>query len=141
MSYDLLRTRCNELLPERLELKFGCELEDREKHKIFRFLNSGNENTEDAWMTLLAHDGYITSGEGCPDFEILGPELTITDVLRVLGEKYAVDGSGFLLERQYGTSAYDCAGHPSFNLALPLSADENAAACEAVLALLDSKKV
>lgn len=39
-------------------------------------------------------------------------EIRLADVLLAIGEKYAVDGSGMLLKRQFGTSAYDCAGMP-----------------------------
>jgi hypothetical protein len=38
--------------------------------------------------------------------------MRLEDVLLALGEKYAFDGTGMLLERQFGTSAYDCAGMP-----------------------------
>ena len=36
--------------------------------------------------------------------------ITLEDVLIVLGEKYAMSGEGILLERRYGTFAYDCTG-------------------------------
>ena len=47
--------------------------------------------------------------------------ITLEDVLITLGEKYAITGDGMFLERQYGTSTYDCAGFPIWKMGKPLS--------------------
>ncbi len=58
---------------------------------------------------------------GC-DKEEMTEERSIylSDVLAALGEKYAIDGTGVFLERQYGGSGYECAGGPRWDLTKPL---------------------
>lgn len=158
--YDLLRARINELLPERLELKFGCEIDvlgqwcDRmtvlyecskcRRHKTTAGCEKyeGDCDYDDAVCAL--QDQYLD----CPlewvvktsDIEtILGPELTITDVLRALntpGNYVRLEPDGWL-RNIIGVGIIKM----PFNLTAPLSDPSNAPACEAVLKLLDSEKV
>lgn len=77
-EYEALRSKINEMFPERLKLEFGCEVE--------RF---GKTTTVYAYFDALnavrcvdgtKGDGFPVSGIG----EILGKPLTVADVLRAL---------------------------------------------------------
>lgn len=107
--YDLLRDKCNELLPIDMGECWTCNKCDN------RMFSCGFRRAE----------------------------LTITDVLMALS-KVTTQGTAIFCISDQGVlwqpevSPY---GNATFNLAAPLSDPSNAAACEAVLALLDSKKV
>lgn len=137
-NYEKLRDRLNILLPDRLELKFGCE--------IFREGSAKREFIAGKFNNKIAIVKYDEFGAWMPfevplpplsqSFTILGPPVSITDVLQGLGDKYSIDGSGMVLERQFGTSSYDCAGLPMVILSLPLDHKDNDAACGALVELL-----
>lgn len=147
--YDLLRARINELLPGRLELKFGCEVKARDA------FGSGFHATKDpsgiftaimpdntgAWLFPDGRGGFCREKKDVlwKWHTVLGAPLTITDVLRALntpGNYVRLEPDGWL-RNIIGVGIIKM----PFNLTAPLSDSSNAAACEAVLALLDSKKV
>lgn len=144
--YDLLRDKCNELLPERLELKFGCEIrihhDDDSQSGPLPLIRTWKKYST-VWFEYFLSDAPSSFGFDekyiGQRVEILGPELTITDVLRALHRAYPLNDyyvttNGTL----YKQSSKMLAG---FFLSAPLFHPSNAPACEAVLKLLDSEKV
>lgn len=143
--YDLLRTRINELLPERLELKLGCDVCFDGMTGIFVGWSSAN-----SMMIYHEPSKKVLSRQLIKQFQLrklgkqlqltkLGVPLTITDVLRVLTATRA-KATSFYIEDD--GNLWQCTAPLvdnllcTFNLSLPLSAPENEAACEAVLAML-----
>lgn len=124
--YTKLTSRINELLGGELKkLEFGCELKSENPSKYRRFYTGSNQEEEevffiDADQTGCEDQYWYREGE-IEEHEIIGRDATLADVLRAIGSKYAVDGSGMILERQFGTSEYDCAGAPYWDLTKPLS--------------------
>lgn len=134
-KYEQLRTRINELLPDRLRLEFGCEVETDKGERATLISYAGEQD----WSTYRDADGLIASDEhiGRPKV-ILGTPLTIEDVLRALhierSEHWAIEDSGTLVTQT--SVEVEGAIDKRFDLTKPLSAPENEEACGAVLKLL-----
>lgn len=149
-SYIALRETINHILPDRVNkdhISIGCEVQNLEQGgteivvKTNLDMPKPEVYTDKTWPHYQANyrftggnylEGYV--------YKILGKPLEIGDVLRALGEEYGLTGGGELASITYGIDAVYFVGC-KFNLSLPLSAPENAAACEAVRKLLDNEKV
>lgn len=136
--YEQLRTRINELLPDRRKLEFGCEVKN-EVGILERVLWS-DENTFKGY-TKVKLDGTAVPIMAAELQAILGKPLTIEDVLRALNKvtsRYAITAKGALMVHNDGTGRwyYDLDAQCIFDLSKPLSARENEEACGAVLKLL-----
>lgn len=135
MSYEKLREECNRRLPERLELKFGCEVVRGGKtHTVYAYF--------DALKAVRCVDGTRGDGFSVSDIdEILGTPLTIADVLRVLSDRHGWNFCGVANELLVIETGDTKEAHEFiyFNLAAPLSDPSNAAACEAVLSIITEK--
>lgn len=137
-SYERLREECNKRLPERLELKFGCEVETYIYPTYPVYLTVINEQYKSGVLVCVNCDDDL-SFISKHNVTILGTPLTITDVLRVLAATRA-KATSFYIEDD--GNLWQCTAPLGdnllckFTLSLPLSAPENEAACEAVLAML-----
>lgn len=157
--YEQLRAKCNELLPDRLKLEFGCEVERYNHLEETRVWKDGFLRTEhvhdgirEVFCGQFAEDIALVRidekiGAWMPfevprylarDWKILGKPLTIEDVLRALRGLYSIAGDGALLyvSREKYEHVRDEHSRVFFDLTKPLSAPENEAACTAVLTLL-----
>ena len=148
-NYEKLRSRINELLPDRLKLEFGCEVMVQAQGGSSVRDYEIKVVVVDAWM----HEGVgiaarldpmqvirITNGANYSDTQIrrsLGKPLTIEDVLRALKGEYLISNTGWLHEIE-GSGPIARMHHTPirFDLTKPLSAPENESACAAVLKLL-----
>lgn len=111
-NYNKLKQIIQEANPEIMELKFGCEIMISEDKKDTEYIMLSG-----AFCCLKYYVSKIIDIRGMiKNITILGRPIRLADVLLTLGEKYGMDGTGMLLERQYGTSAYDCAGMRTWNL-------------------------
>lgn len=153
-NYEQLRTRINELLPDRLELGIGTEISLPDSTPLRILLWDAVSEVAGNTPVLVHYaetcsriesgsiskqDGVAIKLEGWQDILpviVLGEPLTIEDVLRALhktrpvGNEWTVSDNGYLrMEENYEQ-------HADFDLTKPLSAPENEEACGAVLELL-----
>lgn len=166
--YEKLREECNRRLPDRLELKFGCEV----RHTPLRELGIDYRGTylhpaRGKGMHLLYSAGERTGSQQPYSttisekyFTPIGTPLTIADVLRVLNQKdvqykkerhsrfngrntpfWVINSYGLVLQVQDPETLAESIAPTGikFNLAAPLSDPSNAAACEAVLSIITKK--
>lgn len=136
--YEQLRTRISELLPDRLELAYGVEIDDHEMQERIVWLGKTTVSGDFFFIPSLCDCGHddlrIEDPSKCT---ILGKPLTIEDVLRALGDVgYAnrVDhiGDAYYTDIDFGHDVH----YATYALTKPLSAPENEAGCAAVLKLL-----
>lgn len=158
-EYDALRAKVNEMFPERLKLDIGVELyHDRFTDVINDAQGTGNGGVWKYWTRIKGYkfyddqtkDGKAYHGALTHDgewWEILGKPLTIADVLRALAivrkdKTLGIDAAGeMVIQPTYEEArAGGTRIRIQFTLSLPLSANENAAACEAVASLLADSK-
>lgn len=155
-SYNALRTRINELLPDRLKLEFGCEVRlhleawgephDAEYSSAHTDIGVVSRSQYlqcaqvfcDVLVEDLRGELDIETYEGMST-EILGKPLAIEDVLRALDPygKYVIQANGVLgawSGATYDTEVWNVV--TNIKLRYSLSAPENEAACAAVLKLL-----
>lgn len=141
-NYEKLRGRINEILPDRLELKFGCF--------IRRFHNAQPDMLLKIAVGTSEHSVYLASGrDGMPlelhglstqdieAFEILGQHITVADVLMALTLHKPL--ILWTVRPYYPASVQlEFSGKlvATFNLALPLSHPDNDEACGKVLDLI-----
>ncbi len=136
-NYEKLRKRINTLIPSRLELKSGCEVE-RDK-KIYKVLQTESytkysKTDQDKVEVCGASWGLLPKKE----IKILGQPLTIADVLVSLGETnrdWAISEVGDLMFQEENSShwEYMCC---HININLPLSAPENSEVCRNIYKLI-----
>jgi hypothetical protein len=148
-AYEQHRTRCNELLPDRIELKYGCEFRIKDEDRIVTCLNAmvmeraiGNEISRFASVVFMDDKGTAEGGFDRNEVQIVGKPLTIEDVLRTIlaiGSWAIMCPDGRLLLDRGKRSSHSVPIHEmnaQFDLTKPLTAPENDAACAAVLKLL-----
>lgn len=83
-TYNTLRTKMNDLIPSRVELKFGCEFKNIDNGEVFVQLE-GLRCTEKSFpMGLYLKD--IFEADGIP-LEILGTPVTLQEILRVFANE------------------------------------------------------
>jgi len=136
-EYEALRSKINEMFPERLKLELGCEVVlHNEARPLPTAIVAWQLQDRKCHYEGLRDNGIIATF--CLDEikEILGTPLTIADVLRALGSEYLIDGSGDLQKYDLLDGRKTLA---TFTLSLHLSAPDNASACAAVLRLLENK--
>jgi len=112
----------NKLYPEGVKLEFGCRVSiatgagrQRQGKTVlasYQVVKTINGVTTPDYRELLTFSGsgFEKNRIEDLDIEILGKPTTLQEVLLTIGEKYGIDSSGMILERQFGTSEYDCAG-------------------------------
>lgn len=142
--YNALRDRLNELLPERLELRFGCEFISPKGEQHFIYHCSQNHPF---WLEAK------TDGTNCKyldfekkgEFKILGTPPTFQEVLLAIDIKYR-HKNGYreylICTDGYLTTQDDLSGTGGTNglhyvLTLPLS-EQSPETLEAILTLLEA---
>lgn len=88
-NYEALREKLNEILPDRLELKFGCFVRRFHNTQPDMLLKIAAGTSEHSVYLASGHDGmplelHGLSTQDIEAFEILGQRITVADVLRAL---------------------------------------------------------
>ncbi|MBR1146653.1 hypothetical protein [Bradyrhizobium sp. AUGA SZCCT0431] len=164
--YEQLRTRINELLPDRLRIQKGCELEDQnsyadhelymvaaqcgvcETHKTRRGCENSDGNCNEHDGMLIVHEGGLYDDYGYIRLTITNEEADNAQRWKILGKPLTIEDVLRALDlnsTDEGTYL-SCSSNlmrvqikndvAIFDLTKPLSAPENEAACAAVLKLL-----
>lgn len=143
-NYELLRKRINELIPERLELKFGTELSGFSEAlgRTF-YLGEGIEKDGSKWIAVYPerweqfcdrpkYSVCAHTGTNLTEYTILGQEVSIADVLRTLKK------NGFLGGIECTGDIFTSDGKTicKINLSVPLSDPLNDEACGEIYKLL-----
>jgi len=99
---EVIRAACVKANPEIVELKFGCAYRVKNKPSPLPYVVNG-----EAILQTIKN----------LDLQIIGRPVRLADVLLAINEKkkdwYAFDCAGYLLIREFGTSAFELAGEPS----------------------------
>ncbi len=106
---EKLKQKIYKLLPDLKELEFGCEIEGN--HAIV--VLSNNKEVLLFWKKSKTFKWYNIERF---EYKIIGKPIGLAEVLRALGEKYAFEGTGMLLKREFGSDYYSCAGMLYWNL-------------------------
>lgn len=117
-AYEALRQRRNELIPEALELRFGCEVENLEEGGVEVVCHTDPDTMPKPGVyTNKTHPLYqasyrFTSGEYTDGYvyKILGTPVTLQEILRMMnvkssGHYYAIGSDGGFV---------DITGEPAF---------------------------
>lgn len=107
--YNKLRERIVRIVPEIMELKFGCKVESSDDWFYFvKDIGDGSYATSNG-----RYHGSILARQ------ILGRDIQLTDVLRTMKcfGYYEVDTFGAFIRYENSVVVYD---NPEWNLALPL---------------------
>lgn len=142
-NYSALRERINELLPERLKLEFGVQVDRGAGEQVHEFI-AGMFNDRIAIVRITEVGAWLPF-EVPRDLEhgwkILGKPIDLSDVLHALNNMLAIlDGMGnlYILRPRLSDKHVKIDQPPvcKFNLTLPLSDPANSSACGEVLKLL-----
>ena len=85
-TYEKLRSRIVELVPEIVELKFGCRLKSLDSEAVF--ITSENQYQTRSFL----HSGHnicyqFQKSEFEKEYEIIGRPITLEDILRAIGRR------------------------------------------------------
>ena len=155
--YNYIRDELNKTFPERLKLKFGCEIKTYHNHTeeeiTARYLRTDDSDEEEYWVdSWHIQDGIPGWGsqprinECSKVIKILGTKPTIIEVLRWLKTKdkwYAIGSNGELIVDQdhnsdYILYAFDSM-HWGFNLSKPNLSDQSDEVIKSVALLMGYK--
>jgi hypothetical protein len=95
---DPIKQKIQELVPEIMELKFGCIIRNHEMTEDLKFCGESKQGGETCYIPSIDDYVVLDSHIGC---EILGRPIRLADVLRAIGEtknRVACDDMGNIFE-------------------------------------------